>query len=177
MQRYRFSESRDLWPRLAGACAVFLLSALFIRAQTTAPPAAHPTVIGAAAVDSRQAAVRAQTRFLGWKFAALYPELSSKWLQATRQRSAASLPAASGPSIRAPESSSAGFSNSGFAFLPGLPTGYIPTAVTTGDFNGDGHMDIAVSNGGDDSVYVMLGNGDGTFQVPEILYTQGQSPT
>lgn len=37
-------------------------------------------------------------------------------------------------------------------------------------------MDFAVSNGGDNTIYVFLGNGDGTFKVPEILYTQGQSP-
>lgn len=37
-------------------------------------------------------------------------------------------------------------------------------------------MDFAVSNGGDNTIYVYLGNGDGTFKIPEILYTQGQSP-
>jgi hypothetical protein len=38
-------------------------------------------------------------------------------------------------------------------------------------------MDVAVCNGGDSTVYVYLGRGDGTFQVPEILYTQGLAPT
>jgi hypothetical protein len=38
-------------------------------------------------------------------------------------------------------------------------------------------MDFAICNGGDNTIYVFLGNGDGTFQVPAILYTQGQSPT
>ena len=37
-------------------------------------------------------------------------------------------------------------------------------------------MDLAISNGGDDTIYVLLGNGDGTFGVPEVLYTTGQSP-
>ncbi len=45
-----------------------------------------------------------------------------------------------------------------------------------GDFNGDGKLDVAICNGGDNTIYVEMGNGDGTFQVPEILYTQGQSP-
>ena len=34
-----------------------------------------------------------------------------------------------------------------------------------GDFNGDGKLDLAVANFVDSSVSVLLGNGDGTFQV------------
>jgi hypothetical protein len=43
-----------------------------------------------------------------------------------------------------------------------------PLAV--GDFNGDGKLDIAVGNkvGGQDSVSLLLGNGDGTFQRPYV---------
>jgi hypothetical protein len=37
-----------------------------------------------------------------------------------------------------------------------------PGYVAVGDFNGDGHLDLAVSTGG--SVSILLGNGDGTFQ-------------
>ena len=42
-------------------------------------------------------------------------------------------------------------------------------AVVPGDFNGDGKMDFAVSSidtSGTDSVYVLLGNGDGSLQPP-----------
>ena len=42
--------------------------------------------------------------------------------------------------------------------------GYDPTAIVAGDFNGDGHLDLAVANGADNTVSVLLGNGDGTFQ-------------
>src|SRR6185437_8943262 len=66
--------------------------------------------------------------------------------------------------------------DAGFDLRGVLPAGFIPTAVVSGDFNEDGKMDFAVSNGGDNTVYVLLGNGDGTFKVPEILYTRGQSP-
>jgi hypothetical protein len=48
-------------------------------------------------------------------------------------------------------------------------------AVVTGDFNGDGKVDIAVDNGsvtGTPAVSVLLGNGDGTFQTP-IMYPLG----
>ncbi len=64
----------------------------------------------------------------------------------------------------------------GFAAAPTLPTGFLPTAIVNGDFNEDGKTDVAVSNGGDNSIYVYLGNGDGSFKIPEILYTSGESP-
>ncbi len=49
------------------------------------------------------------------------------------------------------------------------PTGIGPTAIVAGDFNGDGKLDMAVANGNpytrpDQTVSVLLGNGDGTFQ-------------
>jgi len=43
------------------------------------------------------------------------------------------------------------------------PVGASPVAITTGEFNGDGRMDLAVLNKGDNSLSILLGNGDGTF--------------
>ena len=43
------------------------------------------------------------------------------------------------------------------------PAGSAPEAVVTGDFNGDGKLDLATA-GNNGSVSVLLGNGDGTFQ-------------
>ena len=40
----------------------------------------------------------------------------------------------------------------------------LPTSLTVGDFNGDGHLDLAVSGAGAAPLSVLLGNGDGTFQ-------------
>ena len=45
-----------------------------------------------------------------------------------------------------------------------LAVGASPYSVAMGDFNGDGHLDLAVANGGSNDVSVLLGNGDGTFQ-------------
>src|SRR5207249_4553246 len=47
---------------------------------------------------------------------------------------------------------------------------YGPRSVAVADFNGDGHLDLAVANQGgyplpDGSVSILLGNADGTFQV------------
>jgi hypothetical protein len=52
----------------------------------------------------------------------------------------------------------------------GNPTGAIGAA---GDFNGDGKLDLAVSNGG--PVSILLGNGDGTFQLAG-QYAAGTEP-
>jgi len=41
-----------------------------------------------------------------------------------------------------------------------------PWSIAAGDFNRDGKLDLAVSNYGDNSLSVLLGNGDGTFQAP-----------
>ena len=38
-----------------------------------------------------------------------------------------------------------------------------PGSVVVGDFNGDSKSDLAVANNGDNTVTVLLGNGDGTF--------------
>ena len=43
-------------------------------------------------------------------------------------------------------------------------TGQGPTWVAAGDFNGDKNLDLAVTNSTDNTVSVLLGNGDGTFQ-------------
>src|SRR5947209_6594950 len=39
-----------------------------------------------------------------------------------------------------------------------------PVAVATADLNGDGKLDLVVSHRADNSVYVLLGNGDGSFK-------------
>ena len=52
------------------------------------------------------------------------------------------------------------------AFKPAVTyqVGTAPQAVAFGDFNGDGNVDLVVSNSGDGSVSVLLGNGDGLWR-------------
>ena len=64
----------------------------------------------------------------------------------------------------------------GFGLHPTLPAGYLPTSVTPGDFNKDGKMDWVISNGGDNSLWLYLGNGDGTNQLPIIIPCTGAAP-
>jgi type II secretory pathway component GspD/PulD (secretin) len=49
--------------------------------------------------------------------------------------------------------------------------GHSPSGVVVGDFNGDGKLDLAVTNEGDNTVSILLGNGDGTFQTQKTFAT------
>jgi uncharacterized repeat protein (TIGR01451 family) len=62
-----------------------------------------------------------------------------------------------------------------FASAVTYPVGNGPSAVVVGDFNGDGKLDLAVANAGSNSVSVLLGNGDGTFQTA-VNFPAGNSP-
>jgi len=115
--------------------------------------------------------------FPGWKVAA---KLGSDYLARFARRraglaSSATLSSSLGGSLT--HSSTAPSPPPGFNFRPALPAGFIPTAVVTGDFNGDGHVDWAVANGGDSNIWIYLGKGDGTAQLPTIIPLKGLSPT
>ena len=118
-------------------------------------------------------------RFLGWKYAAIAKQDTSRWIRPGASPAPKHSDAVGNFETKALSNTvnpAASFVDAGFASPTKLPTGFLPTAVVQGDFNGDGKMDLAVSNGGDNTIYVYPGNGDGTFAIPEVLYTTGQSP-
>jgi uncharacterized protein (TIGR03437 family) len=72
-----------------------------------------------------------------------------------------------------------GNGSGGFSAAPGSPfaAGSDPTSIALGDFNGDGKLDLAASNGDSNSVTVLLGNGSGGFSAsPGSPFTVGSLP-
>jgi hypothetical protein len=45
-------------------------------------------------------------------------------------------------------------------------TGPVPYSVAVADFNGDGKLDLAVANAGNNTITILLGKGDGSFASP-----------
>lgn len=70
----------------------------------------------------------------------------------------------------------------GFSSPNNFAAGNAPVGVATGDFNGDGKLDLVVADNGDASsgdnggVSVLLGNGDGTFKAA-VRFDAGKNPT
>ena len=69
----------------------------------------------------------------------------------------------------------------GFQAAVNYPAGTAPRAVASGDFNGDGKVDLAIANSGDPNandnggVSILLGSGDGTFQAQKNVIV-GKNP-
>ena len=63
-----------------------------------------------------------------------------------------------------------------FTLQSEFPDGYDNTEIISRDFDGDGIPDLAVLSGGDSTVTVALGNGDGTFDSVKTIALDGVSP-
>jgi hypothetical protein len=56
-----------------------------------------------------------------------------------------------------------------------LAVGNSLSAIVAADFNGDGKLDVAVTDSGGNAVMILLGNGDGTFGSP-VTFPVGTQP-
>jgi hypothetical protein len=116
------------------------------------------------------------TRFLGWNLASRFGPEYLQYFNRPRADIAFDPPKVSvtdtTPSLLAGNP----LPLPGFQFRNTLPADFIPSGVATGDFNRDGHIDWVVANGGSNSLWIYLGKGDGTSQLPTILPLRGQSP-
>jgi hypothetical protein len=63
----------------------------------------------------------------------------------------------------------------GFLAPLAFDTGQGPGSVAVGDFTGDGILDLAVANEISNTISILLGNGDGTFQAARE-FNVGTSP-
>lgn len=52
----------------------------------------------------------------------------------------------------------------------------MPYSVVAEDFDGDGIVDLAIVEGGSNSVFVHRGNGDGTFDETPVVFSAGFEP-
>ena len=72
-----------------------------------------------------------------------------------------------------------GFNNGSFrvsaaSFSSG---GSLPSSLTAGDFNKDNRTDLALTNTGSGQIRVFLGQGNGSFREPGLVYSAGTSPS
>ncbi len=59
--------------------------------------------------------------------------------------------------------------------IPGGASTSTPSAVVVGDFNDDGNIDIAITDSANNTVSILLGNGQGGFAAP-VAYPTGNNP-
>src|SRR6266540_2020659 len=69
----------------------------------------------------------------------------------------------------------AGCPAAGFTATGPFAAGTNPIAVAVGDFNGDGKIDLVVANQLSDNASVLMGKGDGTFELASN-YATGTFP-
>jgi hypothetical protein len=62
---------------------------------------------------------------------------------------------------------------SSVAYPTSLQSGVGANSVTLGDFNGDGIADLVTTDGSSATVSILLGNGDGSFQMPASIAVPG----
>ena len=149
---------------------------------TIGPPGTTPSDPGAAARITKDSPPPpgAPYRFLGWKYAATAgPDYLKRF---TRSPGHPAIPlinpeaGKAGSSAAGLRALAAGTELPGFLLREALPAGYLPTDVATGDFNRDGFPDWVVCNGGDNTLWLYFGRGNGEAEIPQILALAGSVP-
>jgi len=153
------------------SCAANLAVAQDFSARSSPKKQINPTKSRSSLLNP--SGLTASGRFRGWRHGqpgALPRQAGRSHISAPSGRVAVNRRKSSSSSQTAPPFN-------GFGFRPDLPAGEIPTAVAAADFNGDGKLDWALSNGEDNTIWIYLGNGDGASALPTILPVAGVSPT
>lgn len=63
-----------------------------------------------------------------------------------------------------------------FSSAPSLTTDNAPFAMTTGDFDDDGNLDLAIANSSDNNINIFLGDGAGNFNPTSFSPATGSNP-
>ncbi len=171
-------------PRSA-ACAVLTVFALLISAPSSKGQTSYRNSLVSRASHplSLETPIKLDPpyRFLGWKYSFKQGPKYAARFQRPRADLAIPQPKVP-PSPELPQTVPKALLGSATAGLPGfqlrptIPAGLLPTGVATADFNGDGHIDWVVANGGDNTVWVYLGTGGGGWQLPTIIPLLGLAP-
>ncbi len=69
-----------------------------------------------------------------------------------------------------------GDGHGGFSATAQYTVGDQPTSIAVGDINGDGQLDLAVANAGDDDVSLLFGGPAATFQPQQVLDLRDEGP-
>jgi hypothetical protein len=147
-------RSKSIWMLILISCAASLAPAQDSSARSSPKKQATPATSRSSLLN--QSGLTALGRFRGWR----HTHVGALPYQVNRSHPVAP----SGPVATRRRSSSSSQTTlrlNGFGFRPDLPAGEIPTAVAAADFNGDGKLDWAVSNGEDNTIWLYFGNGDG----------------
>lgn len=68
-----------------------------------------------------------------------------------------------------------GYGDGNFHLAVNYSAGQDPRSITSGDFNGDGNIDIAVANHGSSNISILFSNPNGTFK-PAVNYPLSSAP-
>jgi hypothetical protein len=164
-------KRKSIWALILISCAASLALAQDFSARSS--PKKHATLATPRSSLLDQSGLTVPARFRGWR----HTQPGALPHQVNKSHPVAPTGPVTMSRRRSSSSNQTTPTFSGFSFRPDLPAGQIPTAIAAADFNGDGKLDWAVSNGQDNTIWIYLGNGDGTSALPTILPIAGVSPT